>query len=571
MRRNDMFGRAVALSFLWAAVSLGADIYWVSPTGAASWAASESDTPLSGAQCCSLADSLSNAAAGDTVYLRGGTYNYHLMPQTSGAAGNPITFAAHSGETPVIENASGVTYATYYTNLNIFGKDHLKISGITFRWAAGVDRLFMMTHGATYNEIKDCVFDGGGSSATVQIWDGLTDGGIACEHNWIHGCTFRDSGEIVADGDEVDDKGGLQIGVPAYDNISGNNTIENCTFYGGGHHNLETFTKKNVIRNNHFYNAEMMENNTGNTAQYSADAGGKWGNRNFQIYDGYSEDKLNLVEGNRFGASGASPDDDGGDGLTVTSRHNIIRYNAIVSSQNNGVLFKIGAGSYAWNNRFYNNSIFGAGRHQNTPQWQGASLRWYDSTTDPKDNVVINNIMRGHGGSSEIGSAQLSPLNTLSNNWLTADGDPLFVSEDETDLTSPSKPSVRLRAGSGAIDNGAALTTVAVADTGSGSSLVVEDAQFFQDGTWGSSLSDIQPDWIAVGTVGNVVQIASIDYSTDTITLANGITRSDGQSVWLYKKSDGTRVLYGSAPDQGAFEYGRTLSISGAAKITISP
>jgi hypothetical protein len=65
----------------------------------------------------------------------------------------------------------------------------------------------------------------------------------------------------------------------------------------------------------------------------------------------------------------------------------------------------------------------------------------------------------------------------------------------------------------------------------------------------------IQPDWIAVGQVDNVVQISSINYSTNTITLASPISRSDGDPVWLYRDSSGRRVLYGSAPDVGAHEY----------------
>jgi hypothetical protein len=63
-------------------------------------------------------------------------------------------------------------------------------------------------------------------------------------------------------------------------------------------------------------------------------------------------------------------------------------------------------------------------------------------------------------------------------------------------------------------------------------------------------------DWIAIGTVDNVVQIQSIDYSTNTITLAAPTTWADGAPIWLYKKSDGTQVLSGSAPDMGAHEYG---------------
>ncbi|MEO0249212.1 MAG: hypothetical protein ABIN58_06640, partial [candidate division WOR-3 bacterium] len=85
--------------------------------------------------------------------------------------------------------------------------------------------------------------------------------------------------------------------------------------------------------------------------------------------------------------------------------------------------------------------------------------------------------------------------------------------------------------------------------------LVVDDALYFQDGTWGSALAGHQADWIAIGTVGNVVQIQSINYSTNTIILASPMTWSDRANIWLYKKSDGKRVLYGSAPDYGAHEF----------------
>ena len=57
--------------------------------------------------------------------------------------------------------------------------------------------------------------------------------------------------------------------------------------------------------------------------------------------------------------------------------------------------------------------------------------------------------------------------------------------------------------------------------------LVVADAMYFQDGTWGSDLArgvTFFPDWIAIGTVTNTVQISSINYATNTITLASPMT-----------------------------------------------
>jgi hypothetical protein len=60
--------------------------------------------------------------------------------------------------------------------------------------------------------------------------------------------------------------------------------------------------------------------------------------------------------------------------------------------------------------------------------------------------------------------------------------------------------------------------------------------------------------------VGNTALITAIDYTTNSITLAAGVTRNDGDSVWLYKKSDNAVVLVGTAPDAGANEYGGVVT-----------
>lgn len=122
--------------------------------------------------------------------------------------------------------------------------------------------------------------------------------------------------------------------------------------------------------------------------------------------------------------------------------------------------------------------------------------------------------------------------------------DPLLVNYAGADY--------RLGTGSPAIDAGSYLTTVAVADTSTGTSLVVADAGYFQDG-YTLSAAGVQPDWIRIGA-STTVQISSINYATNTITLANSVSRSDGDGVYLYKNSSGTQVLYGTAPDIGALE-----------------
>ncbi len=133
---------------------------------------------------------------------------------------------------------------------------------------------------------------------------------------------------------------------------------------------------------------------------------------------------------------------------------------------------------------------------------------------------------------------------------------PGFLNTDLSDKTSLVLPDLRLRAGSPCIDAGIPLTQASGAGSDS-TVLVVADALMFQDGSWGSALTHGVthfPDWIAVGTVENIVRIAAIDYATKTITLASPMSWTDGAKIWLYSDSGGRRVLKGSAPDIGAHE-----------------
>jgi hypothetical protein len=113
---------------------------------------------------------------------------------------------------------------------------------------------------------------------------------------------------------------------------------------------------------------------------------------------------------------------------------------------------------------------------------------------------------------------------------------------------------LHLQSNSPVIDGGAHLTQ-AVGSSNNSTALVVDDAYYFQDGTWGCDLAGHQADWIAIGSPDNIVQISSVNYTSNTIYLTTGKTWSNGDGIWLYRKSDGTQVLYGTAPDYGAYEY----------------
>lgn len=129
--------------------------------------------------------------------------------------------------------------------------------------------------------------------------------------------------------------------------------------------------------------------------------------------------------------------------------------------------------------------------------------------------------------------------------------DPLFVNY--------AADNYNLSVGSPAIATGSYLTTVDPTDTGSGTSLIVADANFFQDGYGLSNAnSTVSADCISVTTVTNHVCITAVTYpnststTVGTLTLASPITRSSGDHIWLFSDSNGRRVLYGAAPNIGS-------------------
>jgi hypothetical protein len=317
--------------------------------------------------------------------------------------------------------------------------------------------------------------------------------------------------------------------------------------------------KNNVFHNEPWRSASGCSNATYPASGYTVTAyNGKWGHRNLQVTDDFKRDgTYNLIEGNRIGHGSANPNNDGADNLDLATPKSIARYNYLYNAMNNNLMFKYSplydnGANGGINCRVYNNTIYRSGYGYPSKYDKLSGIYWYHGTGN-SGNVVKNNIVYD-SASTDIGANSAS---TIVNNWLTSNGDPKFTNPVLTDPMSLTLPDLSLQSSSGAIDGGTYLTQANGAGTNS-TRLIVYDALYFQDGTWGSSLArgvSLFPDWIAIGQVANVVQISSINYSTNTITLASPVTWSNNANIWLYKKSDGAQVLHGSAPDYGAYEY----------------
>ena len=332
------------------------------------------------------------------------------------------------------------------------------------------------------------------------------------------------------------------------------NVVENCEFLKSGHHSLKPLGKYTVARNNYAHNEAWYSYNGSDRSYRIAEAIAATG-------QGYG-----LFEGNRVGHNDLDYGDDGNSAIKYGLSYGIVRYNSFFDVTWYGFYVIPQAGDTN-NNYFYNNTFF---------SFTGKGVRVHAGGTG---NVFKNNLHWDTGGTNN--NLRDYSIHSPNNDWDTfianntvdsnfndyvgveSVSDPLFVDETLTNYSSWTLPDLNLQENSPAKDQGTHLTQA----NGSGSNsdtLIVDDARYFQDGKFGSASGcdpskwpsnvDIQADWIAIGTVSNTIQISSINYDTNTITLASPMTWGDKAKIWLYKKSDGKIVLKGYAPDAGAYE-----------------
>ncbi len=577
------------------AASASAETHWVSPTGASAWTECSGPAPRDGSAACSVRTANSSAAAGDLVYFRGGTYVidgdyvWAISPRRSGIdASNMITFMAYPGEAPVFLRGRGIDGAGVWLR----GVSYFKLEGFTFR---NFQRFGQIDGSSHHNEIARNTFIGDTGEEgfqgfwIVELCPGGTSFRCPATHNWLHHNTFArmktTNPGTCSEGTDL-----VRIG---YSNGTGDsqfgndyNTVEDNVMYHAGHSTFDGYGLYTVFRNNVMHN-EPWWSSSGVGCRYANDGYanpaylGKYGHRTFQITDGGHRDgTYALIEGNRSGYGSPNPENNGADGMAIAAPRNIVRYNTIFGAMNSCLLFKYGwvdgaggnGGSY---NRAYNNTLYHCGYgnpwyeanhqpRQNTSPEGLLAVQFY--WAEAKGNVLKNNLIydsRRYALSGfDIGfgahNSGVGQDSVIAHNWLSSSGDPRFVNPDMTDPMSTTLPNLALQRSSGAIDGGTFLTK-AVGAKANSIVLAVSDALYFQDGTWGSDLArgvSLFPDWIAIGNVENIVAIRSIDYESNTITLAAPKSWSDGAPIWLYRKSDGTVVLRGSAPDFGASEFG---------------
>ncbi len=125
--------------------------------------------------------------AGDTVYIRAGVYGEQIIPQNSGSAGQPVTYAAYPGETATIDGSSVTLQDDLDGLFLVAGKSYIIVSGLR------------LTNAGPY-----------GNNAGIMI---LNSGHITVENNTTYntnssGIGVWGSNHVVVSGNRIEEAGG---------------------------------------------------------------------------------------------------------------------------------------------------------------------------------------------------------------------------------------------------------------------------------------------------------------------------------------------------------------------------
>lgn len=366
-----------ALFFFIGAIAVHAATYYVSTTG------NDSNPGTQSQPFQTLAKGVSPLNAGDTLYIRGGTYNQPInVGGKSGTAGNYITIAGYPGETVIIRTSNfaiqGQNAATHvffiFQNLVLDGS----IGSAGEYWTIG-------------NNAHDIIIDGidmfGWQGAGIQIGSGGLDGyNITIRNSKLHDmksltCVAgtRWYGTYAHNGHDI-----LYENNDIYNNPGGGMQI-----YPGPNTNI-------VIRNNRIHdNNHCTTQNTIGGVVVSTD--GVQTNVGTQIYN-------NLIYNN-----GSAPSHGSSPGVAVTNGAN---------------------GTKIWNNTIYGN------RGDSTTQSAGYGVVIQGATT--VNTVVQNNVIfnNQNGTISNIGGSG----SVIDHNLTT---DPSFANAAAFDFNlHPSSPAI---------------------------------------------------------------------------------------------------------------------------------
>jgi hypothetical protein len=527
--------------------------------------------------------------AGDTLYIRPGTYNEFIKPARRGKAAERITYR-NDPDTPGTVLLAGLPG---YKPIIDVGTDYVSLYGLEVKWGhapPGGDRRWEWSEiKGSHCTIQNCKFYRTEDPYELRKKNYRESGvAISGDHCLVEACDFAvtlygvtvnpGAHFVTIRGNRVLDVGGSSLnifdsngemrGLLIEGNVLGNVVTGDCiqfqTSSDRGTYPIEN--RGIVVRNNVIYgggeNALDLKDTGYIVIEHNTISGCIGSNDG--PYEGW----------NRWAFGSITV---GGD---RQAKQVIVRNNLIVDSC--GGIEVQGDDYYIYNNTFANNNRDFTGPNSTAvdpkePQFTAMYMN------HKRDRICFkNNIVEGHNSAevalhlADAGCSYdidynvyhnkkgalfakqmvdrfvsyafiswqklLSGFGTVSGNDANSqEADPLFVNVPDKPTGDPRQYDFHLRAGSPAINAGGPLTRTK--GKGSGVELAVDDAGYFFDG-----FGVVVGDMVKVGSNG-AVQVVEVDYVNSKLRLATAITWRDNDPVYLGDYHD-------SAPDVGAFEYG---------------
>jgi len=140
------------------------DVYYVAPNG------NDSNPGTMDAPWRTIQKAANTLQAGETVYIREGTYHEQVIPRYSGSAGNYITFAAYPGETPTLDGG-GVSMGGWEGLIWVHDVSYIEMRGLQVQnVTSNHDHQGILVKNASHVNVRDCAFYNVASSG-IGVWN----------------------------------------------------------------------------------------------------------------------------------------------------------------------------------------------------------------------------------------------------------------------------------------------------------------------------------------------------------------------------------------------------------------
>ena len=218
-----------AILFLAFVQFANANVYYVSPTGS-DGAAGAIGTPK-----FNLNAIWSLVSAGDTVYMRGGTYTYstqQYLTGKNGTSGNLIKLWAYPGESPIITRGASFSKPNWHRGMVFLSGNYIHVKGIRFTGMYTDDD--QVDAGLQAYDVNNCLFE-------LLECDNNVEGMIienSSTNNLVLNCDFHDNYSNYGGTNGGNSDG---IGVTYISGTSTTNTIRGCRAWNNGDDGFDTF------------------------------------------------------------------------------------------------------------------------------------------------------------------------------------------------------------------------------------------------------------------------------------------------------------------------------------------